>query len=277
MNILNKLCITLLLASPFYAHAMHVEYPHGMNQEQVKNSPKQLALDYHDVLTAQKTFPYYWSWAKAVPAMLFAGTQVLFSKTTGIQTAPQQAAKEIKQLPKQALSSGEALIYLFQRHGLNSLASFIVNIKNSYAPIAPMVALLKQIKAQNPDIPMRVASNTGPLIWQNSQNSMGANNPFKDLLERGQLVDTSKYANQPVESDQHLSPEPKPKPEFFQSFEREFNNDPLAKKVTIYVDDKKSNVEAAAQNGMVGIHFDRKKENAIPLFKATLADLGIKF
>ncbi len=271
----KKLLFALLLINPL-ANGM-VVYPEGVNVVDVRQSQKQLALDYHNVLTKQDPYAYYWSWAKALPAMASAAAQLGFSKVTGIQTAPQKALNEIKELPKEVASSGEALITIFNNHGLTGLASFIVNIKNSYKPYQPMVDLLKRVKTHNQSMTMRVASNMGPQIWQNSQASLANNNPFNGLLEqRGQIVDYRKYtpSSQPVTTDQYLSQHAKPTSQFFDSFQNEFNKGD--EKVTIFIDDKESNVKAAAARGLVGIHFDRKKENAMTIFEQNLATLGIK-
>ncbi len=141
----KKLVLSLFLLSPLSAQAMIV-YPQGMTAQMVEEAPKQLGLDYHNVLTVQDSSAYYWSWIKAAPAMASALAKFGFSKLTGIKTAPALAVREIKQLPKEAKSSGEATINIFNKYGLTGLASFIVNVKNSYKPVPAMVGKPRRLR-----------------------------------------------------------------------------------------------------------------------------------
>jgi FMN phosphatase YigB (HAD superfamily) len=269
----KKLLFVLVLVSPLFCQGM-VVYPAGMNKENTSSFKKQFGIDYHGVVTKKSKPAYYWALAKAVPALATAAVKMGYTYVTGKQINVSQAYKEINEIKsKEAKSSGEAIINILQRHELCSLAQFIFNVKNSYKPYEPMIAIMKSLKAQN--IPMRLASNMGPQILKSSQDMLKNHSLFKgELLEQGQIVSYSQYGkSNPVECTEILCETPKPAGQYYDSLKANFIKD---NEIMIVVDDKKSNVEMAAQQGLIGIHFDDKKADAIETFKKNLKELGIK-
>ena len=271
----KKLLFVLVLVSPLFCQGM-VVYPAGMNKENTSSLKKQFGFDYHGVATKKNKAAYYWAIAKAAPALATAAVKMGYTYVTGKQTKVSQAYKEINEIgSKEAKSSGEALINIFQKHGLKSLAQFIIDIKNSYKPYEPMIAIMKSLKEK--DIPMRLASNMGPQILKSSQDMLKNHDLFKDgLLEQGQIVSYSQYGKgDKVECAEILCKTPKPDAAYYDSLKANFIKDPK-NEIMIVVDDKESNVQMAAQQGLIGIHFDDKKADAIETFKKNLKELGIK-
>ena len=161
---IKKLLLSLALitcAAPLNAV---VYYPEHLKQADVIAAPKKIkACDIHKVLAAKERG----RWGsialvlKTAPkAMASAACSLAWAKITGRQNAVSRAYHDIKTMEKEVDSSGEAYVMIFEKHGLNEIATAVEVVANNYKPQPGMHEIVKEIAAAG--IEQRFASNMGP-------------------------------------------------------------------------------------------------------------------
>jgi putative hydrolase of the HAD superfamily len=112
----------------------------------------------------------------------------------------------------------------------------IINLFNAFKPIDPTVELLKELKTKGYEL--HIVSNIG-------QRRLGfLKNRYPAIIA---LFDKTKI---PYGDIHHLVK--KPNLEYFIGYLKDYNPQ---RKLVLFVDDKKQNIEAAASVGIVGIKF----------------------
>lgn len=259
----SRLILFTLISASLNLHAT-IYLPQGTTMETARTSQKQVAWDIHDVLAQKDKITKISTIVTHLPSILWS------------KLRRSKAWQEMNQLPKESDLSGEAYVRLFSKHGETSMARMAERTANSYKPRKGMEQLVRAIHAAG--ITQRIASNIGPNCLAKLDKKFQKNNCSTfGYMQSGLVVDYSKYgpyykSKQP-HSVQQLSSDGKPLNTFFKNFNRLFNSD--KQKLTIFIDDKIANVKAAQVEGLVGIHFDFNKPDAVNTLQQELSSLGI--
>ena len=287
---LKKLSLCLMLI-PFALNAK-VYYPSNIKQSDVVQAVDEGAVvvlwDIHKVLAAKdKKAP------GGAAVVLSAKVELLtilkdiaWSKLTGRPTRGASLKKDLDVLAAaiKALGvndpSGEPYVLIFEKNGFNDFAKAIETATSNYIPQPGMLELVDEIAANN--IEQRFASNIGPRMLITLKNKF--KNTFNStLLEKilpGKVVDYSQFGIAPLDKTNlpdELAPTGKPTSAFYQGLLHTYVNPRTGKKIAVFVDDSLDNVVAAAQEGIVAIHFDATIPNAQAMgqLRSDLTELSI--
>lgn len=151
--------------------------------------------------------------------------------------------KEIKQLQKQQ-ATGEAFAQVFEHYHEPEMARYVQERANAQDLTPGMELFITELAKQ---YTLRIASNIGDRFYTNLQNKYGT---FFSHFDGGTTV-TFEYGKNPIT---------KPSESYYQNHNKTYN--PNGKKIILFVDDKKENAQAATKHGWVGIHIDKKKNQA---------------
>ncbi len=278
------LLLTLLSLNATLVNAV-VVYPPQLSQLQVYSAPKMMAWDIHKVLAAKEggKWTNIYTVIKAAPlAFARAFRDIAWAKITGRQNPTSRAKADINTMQadnkKLGVSdaSGEAYVVIFEKHDLKDIANAVILVSNSYKPQPVMQEIVEAIAAKN--IPQRFASNIGPRLLQELKLKFNKvyHSTLLDKILPGKVVDYSRYGKNPLTVlPPELASVGKPTAQFFREFMQTYNPD--KKYIVIFADDSLANVQAAAQEGFVGIHFEADKPNAqaIAQLRDDLKEVGV--
>lgn len=170
-----------------------------------------------------------------------------------------ELSKKFTEIRKQD-SSAESYINTFKDTDPD-LANLFKNLGNDYSPMPTISALLAQLHKQK--YPLIIASDIGPTMLEYARET---NPDLFAFFIQAQVVSYNGASTfiDPVS----ISPYQKPNILFFELFQQRFN--PAGEKTIIFIDDKRKNVDAAVQAGMIGIVFE-----TVGQLKNDLNSLGI--
>lgn len=287
----KKLSLALLLV-PLALNAK-IYYPQNIKQSDVVQAVDEakvvMAWDIHKVLAAKEGSKWtnmYTVMKSAPTAFAKAFAQVAWSNITGRPTPASMAKKNINALSATNKSngvsdaSGEPYVLIFEKHGLNAIAKAVEIATSTYKPQPGIEAIVDEIKANN--IAQHFASNIGPRMFDVLNNKF--KNTYKsNLLEKiqlGKFVDYSQWGINPLNKaalPNSLASIGKPTAHYFKEFLATYVTHKNGKEFAVFVDDSEENVKAAAQQGLIAIHFDATKPNAqtIAELRKDLTELNI--
>lgn len=288
----KKLLLCLLLI-PLALNAK-VYYPQNVKQSDVVQAVEDgqvvMAWDIHKVLAAKEGNKYMNMYivAKSAPlAFAKAFSQIAWTKLTGRPTPASLAKTDINALNAYNKStgvsdaSGEPYVLIFEKHGLNAIAKAVEIATSTYKPQPGIEAIVDEIAAQNKDIKQHFASNIGPRMFNVLNNKFKTAKDKSTLLEKilpGKFVDYSRWGLNPLTVlPPSLASVGKPNGTYYREFLTTYVTDKNGKKFAVFVDDSEDNVKAAAQEGMIAIHFDATKPNeqAVAELRKDLTELSI--
>lgn len=153
--------------------------------------------------------------------------------------------------------SGEDYIYIAKKSDNPALADAIIAIANAQRIMPGMQSIIKELDQ------LKVEQHVGSNIGRNA---------FDQLIKHPNFEPIFSYMNlkksQVVEYNQEL-PIQKPNPLFFRQYLDKNRLNPQKTRI-IFIDDRKQNIDAARQLGLIGIHF--KDANQL---RKDLRELGI--
>ena len=157
--------------------------------------------------------------------------------------------KEISQLQKQN-ATGQAFAQVFTHYNDPQMASYVKERANAQNITPGMEKMIAELSKQ---FTLRIASNIGDQFYLDLKQKHAS---FFKHFNDGSTV-AYRYGQNAIA---------KPYDTFYQQHNKIYNPD--GKKIILFVDDKKENVKAAAKHGWVGIHIDKKKNQAHQLREA---------
>lgn len=264
-KLLFSLSVLLIITS--YAK---VYFPDGVDAQSIQQTPAQakiVAWDIHDVLAQSQKWSKARYALKSLPTFGTGLWNLLSSKITGNKNPMQDVWHDINKLPKKFGSSGEVYYHIFQKHNQPKLAKRVAKISNLYVPQPGMETVVQTLHANG--IEQRLASNIGPVFFDRLRDTFKTkyNSQIFDYIQPGKIVDYNNLAQQEKVPASIVTPFKKPLTGFYNDFNIAYNNN--NNKLVIFIDDNKSNVQAAAKAGWIGIRFENVKQ-----LKADLATLG---
>lgn len=285
----KKLSLCLVLIT--FALNAKVYYPQNVNQADVIKAVDEdkivMAWDIHKV-PAQKEGNKYTNYALvawlAKSQLAQALGQIAWTKITGRPTAASRAKQDLNAMSAYNKSqgvpdvSGEPYVLIFEKHGLNDIAKAVEFVTSTYKPNEEIEAIIDKIAAQN--IEQRYASNIGPRMFDvlNNKFKTKYNSKLLEKILPGKFVDYSRWGLNPLTTlPDSLASVGKPNSTYYREFLATYVTDKNGKKFAVFVDDSEDNVKAAAQEGMIAIHFDATKPNeqAIAELRNDLTELSI--
>lgn len=181
--------------------------------------------------------------------------------------------KDYDNIPKGAL--GEMYGAVFRKHGYTDIAELADLLSTTYKPRPGMDAVV--LALANAGIEQYLGSNIAPHVFALVKNRFEKEhkNYMLSMFSIGAMVDLSNYGPVP-ESDictTKLVRQPKPSAEFFRTYRSCAATKDV---VTVFIDDKKRNIDAAIEHGpMVGIEMNNKDPEFVKTLVTKFVALGI--
>lgn len=210
----------------------------------------EFAFDMDDVILHINWTGMSWEIAKNLPDAALIGFRAskdwIKSKVSKTRTRGKtlQLVSDLRELSRSG-SAGGAYAQRLEQYK-KGLGSVVNNVAMKKDVIPGMHKILLTLRQSN--FTLRPATNQS--VEELDQNKKRLPELF-NLFEEGTAVNYRVRRNQPVVK--------KPNPEFFQAHIKNYNiktpANPEGSKINVFVDDKKENVEKAAELGMIAIHF----------------------
>lgn len=235
-----------------------IYWPKGIFQTDLTQKKIEFAWDIHETLARKKK--------SECAAITLRYSSLLLRNAQLLRNGIKTIAK------KEEYIAAEAYAHYFEQQQQAQIARYIKEVANAYVPIKGITELLKQLSSKG--YTHRLASNIGraylPIII--NRFAIHYHNKLFAYMEGGTIVDYGiETRNTTVDgiigSVQYVF-ECKPKNALFQAHNQRYNPDHAS--IIVFVDDKQKNVEAACNNGWIGIHF-----KSIKKLRSDLAKLGI--
>lgn len=275
-NFKKDLLFTLLLI-PFALNGK-IHYPPNVKQSDVVHAVDEgkviMAWDIHKVPAAKEGNKYInhaMVFGSAPLAFAKAFSDLAWTKLTGRPTPASRSWADIQAMrayhKAQGISdaSGEPYVLIFEKHGLNAIAKAVEIATSTYKPNKDIENIVDEIAAQN--IEQRYASNIGPRMFEvlNTKFKTKYQSTLLDKIALGKFVDYSQWGINPLDKSAlptSLASLGKPNDTYFKEFLAAYVTAKSGKECAVFIDDTLENVLAAAQEGMIAIHFDATKPNA---------------
>ncbi|BDC34935.1 hypothetical protein Noda2021_08930 [Candidatus Dependentiae bacterium Noda2021] len=225
-----------------------VSLPAGLTLQDLKTKEVELAWDIHETIARKK---------KSECAVLtIKNLPTLVSKAGSLR-------KGIKEVKKQGgFVAAEAYAGHFHKEKNVKLAQYIEKVSNAYAPIQGIEEIITQLS--NKGYTHRLASNIGknylPILEQRFVGKYKCR--VFSHMKGGTIIDykvpNMRAGKTLIKAPLQYATQCKPHHNLYEIHNKVYNPD--NRKIIVFVDDKKENIEAANKNGWVGILFVNTKQ-----------------
>lgn len=246
--------ITLLLTSIVQSK---IYTPHTQTLKELTTKPVEFAWDIHDTLCQKNKGEVAKITVTHLPTVL-----------GNVRTIK----KEIKKIKSEhEFAAGELYVAHFEKNNKQKIAQFIEKISNAYKPTNGIMQLIDELSQKG--YTHRLASNIGKkhlAILDSKLRTRYTCNLFS-YMNGGVIIDYGVDAdktNTVTKTAPYYVQKPKPCHDLYHMYNKAYN--PESQKVIIFIDDKIQNIQAATQNGWIGIHFTSVKQ-----LRADLIELGL--
>jgi len=265
-TLVSSFLVTLILTQTIAA-TIHLPKNLALN-DIARSAQKELAIATHKVVGTRSLQAKWLAYFKGSPTYLKEGIvlqfQKLWFKLGGKKGKNVILSEESNTLPEHI--SGEAYVSLFNKHGKQNLSTLVEAASNTNMPTPGMESLLKDIAKNGYSV--RILSNIGPKILDlmiNKFKTTGSS--IFDIAKDGVIVDYGAIEKpSALVAAYVLSQQPMPQAAMFQQYLTTYNTG--NKKYVVFVDSSLEIINAAIEQGMIGIHFttvDELKKDLITL------------
>jgi FMN phosphatase YigB (HAD superfamily) len=252
----NKKIIPIIFALSAMANAK-IYIPVGTTINQLIGKPLEIAWDIHDTLCQKNK--------GEVAGIALSHLPTVLGNVRTIK-------KDIKKIKSEnEFAAGELYVAHFEKNNKQKVAQFIEKISNAYKPTSGIISLLDELSQRG--YTHRLASNIGKkhlTILNHKMVNRYKCNLF-GYMNGGVIIDygiDGQNTNLITKGPVYCALKPKPRNDLYQVYNKKYNPD--AQKIIIFIDDKIKNIQAATDNGWVGIHFTSIKQ-----LRQDLIELGL--